>query len=370
MPAMDLNTLFQSDPAAQELGLGFLGQEKQMNQATLAQKLFETERQKQLLPLDIQQRQLANKATEAQIPGMQADSEKRQIDTRFARDTIVPKIQAEMSSLKGKISEAELKEITNAGQAYLQAGPLLDKMPGVVSHAAARQILGNFYRPEFDQVPPEALGQVISYFGEGMVAGQAKYVQQLGLLDRKLGSAERVAETKSAAQIEAARISAAARTRQFNQDVMEAQAALKAKFGNYPQQAAYYKDKARQVAQEAAFTGDEQDKRRLLQMANIYGDMAEEAMHQERLKAIAAQQEANRSKPDVSAFDIPTVTPPAMPPGGPRPSGSGNNPTVAPSGQTPMGSPETFKKAFGAYEPDKYEYRIGPNGQPQRRKKQ
>lgn len=369
MPGIDLSTLFQADPAAQELGLGFLGQEKDMNKARLAQQLFETDKQRQMLPLELQGKQLSNQTAQAQIPGLQAQSEKQQLDTRFSRETLGPKIESELSKYKGQMSDSQLKELTNAGQAYMQAGPLLDRMPGVVTHVAAKQILGNFYRPEFDQIPANALGQVISHFGETMVAAQSKYVQQLGLLGAKNEGAKDVAGINANARVEAARVAAAAKIRGYDNELVQIRE--KAKLGSYPQRASYYIDKAHQLAEEAAFSEDEQVKKALLERAKMFGQIANEAQQMDLAARAAAAQETNKGKPDLGGFGIPTVTPPGQAPGAQVPGmNPGVNPAVAPSGQAPMGSPETFKKAFGAYEPDKYEYRMGPNGQPQRRKKQ
>lgn len=366
MPGIDLNSLFQADPAAQELGLGFLGQEKQMNQANLAHKLFETQKGQATLPLELEQKRLANQTTQAQLPGIAADSESRQIDTRFKKETLAPKIEAELSKLKGQISDSQFKELTNTGQAYMQAGPLLDRMPGVVTHAAAKQILGNFYRPEFDRVPANALGQVISNFGEAMVAAQSKYVQQLGLLGAKNEGAKEVAGINANARVEAARVAAAAKIKQLDSQI--AQIREKAKLGGYPQRASFYIDEAHKLAEEAAFAEDEQIKRALLERAKVFGQIANEAQQMDLAGKAAAAQEANKGKPDLGGFGIPTVTPPGQAPGAQVP---GMNPNVAPSSQAPSGSPETFKKAFGAYEPDKYDYRINPQtGKPQRKPKE
>lgn len=334
MPGIDLSTLFQADPAAQELGLGFLGQEKDMNKARLAQQLFETDKQRQMLPLELQGKQLSNQTAQAQIPGLQAQSEKQQLDTRFSRETLGPKIESELSKYKGQMSDSQLKELTNAGQAYMQAGPLLDRMPGVVTHAAAKQILGNFYRPEFDQIPANALGQVISHFGETMVAAQSKYVQQLGLLGAKNEGAKDVAGINANARVEAARIAAAAKIRGYDNEI--AQIREKAKLGTYPQRASYYIDKAHQLAEEAAFAEDEQIKKALLERAKMFGQIANEAQQVDLAAKAAAAQEANKGKPDLGGFGIPTVTPPGQAPGAQVPGmAPGVNPTVAPSSGSP-----------------------------------
>lgn len=366
---VELNTLFQSDPAAQELGLGFLNHERRLNEANIAQKMFETQKGLATLPYDIESKRLRNETTSAQLPGIRATSGKLEDDARFSRETLGSKIEAELKKYSGQMSDAQLKELTNAGQAYAQAGKLLENLPGPASHAAAKQILGQFYRPEFDQVPPHMLGKVVSFFGDEMINAQDKYVQQLGLLAGKTGSAERIAESKNATTLEAARIAAAAKIRAFDKDIIEAREAAKAKFGNYPQRAGYYISKAIEAAKEAANIEDPDVRKAMLERADLFEQIAQQAHIIDLAKPRQAAEEANRAKPALGAFDIPTVTPPGKTPGEGIVT-PGNNPNVKPSTQTPTGSPELYKKAFGAYEPDVYEYRIGPNGNPQRRKKQ
>lgn len=364
-----MNDLFQQSPVAQAVGLRDIMLQREKLQQDMAKQQQAMDLEKQLFPEKLRQQQLMNQTAEAQIPGIQAQSSIAGDNARFSAETIGKKIDTELSNLKGKIGENELRQLSAAGAAFAQAGGALEGVPYAAAHARAKQLLGSHYMPELDQVSPGALGQVLSMMGEKMQTAGTKFLTTAYGVDKKTESAERIATGKNATEIEKARIAAQARMAQFSKDYEEAKAAAKAKYGGYPQQSGYYSAKALEVAEQAALEGDPEALQSALRMAKVYAQMAEEAKQQEIKKAVAAAVEGNKAKPDINAVGIPTVTPPGAQPGGPNPVLSPNNPSVSPSGQTPMGSPEVFKQAFGAYEPDKYEYRMGPNG-PQRRKKQ
>lgn len=351
----DLSTLFQSDPAAQEIGLKQIGDQRAQAAAQLADMLQATQQKGQMNPLLLKQQELANQTTQAQMPGLEAQSSMLADKANISRSTIPQQLEEAMRKHRTSMTDADFKEIGQTGQAFSQVGEYLSGIPVPARHAAAKQMLGQMYRPEFDNYNPNDLVDTLQQTGKWMNEAAAKFQLQQAGLAQKGANAENVAAINNRGKVEAAKIAADAKIKQYTQEFIE----LKAKFGSYPQQAAFYSNKALEVATTAANVADEQQQRQLLQLANIYGQMANAAQEQEVKKANAAAVEANKAKPDLNPLGIPTVTPP----------GGGNNPAAAPSTQTPMGSPEAFKQAFGTYEPDKYEYRMGPNG-PQRRKKQ
>lgn len=351
---MDLTNLFQSDPAAQELGLKQIGDERAQMAARLQDMLQQTQQRAQVNPLLLKQQELANQTTQAQMPGLEAQSSMQADRANISRSTIGQQLEEAMRKHRTNMTDADFKEIGQTGQAFSQVGEYLSGIPVPARHAAAKQMLGQMYRPEFDNYNPNDLVDTLQQTGKWMNEAATKFqMQQAGIM-AKTGSAERIASEKNAAEIEKAKIAATAKTAQYTKEFIE----LKAKFGNYPQQSAFYNNKALEVAQAMGDASEPEQKAHLREMANVYSQMAHAAQQQEVQKAVAAAIEANKAKPDLNPLGIPTVTPP-----------NGNNPVAAPSTQTPMGSPEAFKQAFGTYEPDKYEYRMGPNG-PQRRKKQ
>ena len=321
MPGIDLNSLFQSDPAAQELGLGFLGQERQMNDAKLAQQLFETEKGRAMLPLDMAGKQASTDFTKSQTTG-------QDITNQYDRQNMHTKLMQNFQNLRKSISENDLAEIENAGKAYTQAGALLEQMPGVATHAAAKQILGQYYRPEFDQIHPTALGTVINNLGYTM--GQMKtfdpeYQLKQKQIDAANESKKYVADRAAQAKIDAANIAARSKVQQLDNEL--AKIREKAKTGSYSQQSGYYTDLAQQAAVQAAQTEDEEAKQALLKRAQVFAQIAEDAKNQEIQKAVAAAIEANRKNIDPNALQggqIRSVTPPGKA-GGPA-QGTKENP--------------------------------------------
>lgn len=307
MPQMDLNSLFQSDPAAQELGLGFLGQEKQLNQANLAQKAFELQKGQAMLPLDMASKKANTTQTETQTKGMV-------IENQFNTQNMRTKLMQQYESLRKSMTDNDYKEIEDAANAYTQGGELLAQLPGVATHAAARQVLGKFYRPEFDQIPPQALGHVISNFGQSMQ--QMKMtdpnIQSKFILGNQKAETERYkADVAAQSKRDVANTVAQTKIKQIDNELRLIQE--KAKLGGYAQQSGYYSNAAQEAAVQAAQTEDEGLKQQLLARAKVFAQIAEDAKNQEIQKAVAAAIEANRKAIDPNAIgqgQIRSVTPP------------------------------------------------------------
>ena len=194
---VDLQTLFQSDPAAQELGLKMIGDQRAQSQADLAASNFKNQRDQQMLPYDLKAAGLKNQIDEARLPQMFALTKKQQLDNQFDEATLDAKIKAELGNFRSKAGKQDLEQITQAGNAYVQAGQMLDLMPGVATHAYAKQLLGQYYHPSFDQVTPAALGQTISLIGKRMVEAQPGYLQKQGLEGLKIEGKNELADKKA-----------------------------------------------------------------------------------------------------------------------------------------------------------------------------
>jgi hypothetical protein len=175
---MDLNTLFQSDPAAQELGLRQIADERAHNKATLEQLMQSMQQKGQMFPEELRARQLGNQATEAQLPGLQAQSSLSQDKASLSRNTMAQQLEEAFAKHKGNMSDAQVKELTNAGQRYGQVGAMLGAIPGPARASAAKQLLGDLYRPEFDQYNPNDLADTVSTLGQWMTETGSKFQLQ------------------------------------------------------------------------------------------------------------------------------------------------------------------------------------------------
>ena len=206
---MDLQTLFQSDPAAQELGLQQFAQEKQRRDAELASLLQRTQQQGEMHPLEMQQRRIGNQMQEAQIPGIQAQNSITQDKASISRNTLPQQLEEAFAKHKGSMSDLQLKELNNAGQRYGQVGALLGNIPGPARAAAAKQLLGDLYRPEFDQYNPNELADTVSTIGEWMTKAGTKFQ----LADQKSDTARALEAEKTRRALELQQLKNAANER-------------------------------------------------------------------------------------------------------------------------------------------------------------
>jgi hypothetical protein len=186
---VDLQTLFQSDPAAQELGLKQFGMDQNINQARLAQMLQEQQQNAQMFPGKLQQQSLQNDQMGAQLPGIRALSSLNEDKANLSRNTMAQQLEAAMKEHKGKMTKADLDELNSTGQIYSQAGALLGAVPGPARKAAAKQILGDKYRPEFDQYDPNDLADTVSTIGKWMTEAGSKYKLETDKIDMKAQAA-------------------------------------------------------------------------------------------------------------------------------------------------------------------------------------
>lgn len=197
MPSFDLNSLFQSDPAAQELGLQMIGDQRSADKASLEQILMKIDQEKQMFPHELRAKQLGNQTQEAQLPGILESNRALKYSNDFNEQTMGPKLQQALSQYKGKMTKEQFDDLVATGNIFTQAGQLLSDIPGLTSHSRAREILKDKYLPEFDQVPPQALGQVIRYMGQNMSQLQPDYVKKANLEGIKIEGKKTVEEEKA-----------------------------------------------------------------------------------------------------------------------------------------------------------------------------
>lgn len=203
---MDLQTLFQSDPAAQELGLQQFAQEKQRRDAELASLLQRTQQQGEMHPLEMQQRRLGNQMQEAQLPGVQAQSSISQDKASLSRSTLPQQLEEAFAKHRTSMSDAQVKELSNAGQRYSQVGALLGTIPGPARAAAAKQLLGDLYRPEFEQYNPNDLADTVSTIGDWMTKAGSKFQLQAAGLDQKSDTARALEAERTKRALEVQRL--------------------------------------------------------------------------------------------------------------------------------------------------------------------
>lgn len=310
--AIDLQTLFQSDPAAQELGLKLIGDDRAQSKASLEQMMMKMDQDRQMFPHKLKEAEVANETGMARLPGIREQGRGLKLQNDFDEQTLAPRIQEALNSYKGKMSKQDFDDLVNTGNIYSQAGQLLFDIPGVASHARAKEILKDKYLPEFDQVPPQALGGVIRYLGQNMVNLQPDFVKKEALEKIK-------GEARTAAEEEKTR--RAMQLAEFKAGVQKqlAEAKAKAVQTKDPKTAREMSNRLFRLAREEQ---DPEKKAVLMEEAEAFNEIA--------FTELSRRADAtNANKPNLPALGIETNPMP------PTPSLPGAQPQTAPPQQTP-----------------------------------
>lgn len=308
---IDLQSLFQSDPAAQELGLKLVGDDRAQSKASLEQLMMKMDQDRQMFPHRLKEAELANETGMARLPGIKEQSRGLKIQNDFDEQTLAPRIQQALSSYKGKLTKDQYDDLINTGNIFTQAGQMLYDIPGVVSHARAKEILKDKYLPEFDQVPPHILGSVIKYLGQNMTKLQPDFVKKEAI--------ERIkGEAKTAAEEEKSR--RAMQLAEFKAGVQKQLAEAKAKAAQTkdPKTAREMSNRLFRLAREEQ---DPDKKAVLMEEAEAFNEIAFTELDR-RAQAAAA------NKPDLGKLGIETNPMP------PAPNLPGAQPQTPPQQQT------------------------------------
>lgn len=302
-----------------------------MSQFENAQQAHDLNRHKTLADMYMQQEKhpLEMQLMGGQARDLHSQADARELKTKFDKETYDPRVKSELSKIAAQLKDDDYK---NAETAIKQA--LMSRDPQ--ERAEAEQMWG--------------MMSEIRKMREEAATKHKNEMEKVRLMEA--GDTERTG-MNNATTLKAARINAAG-GKSSKAPPTEAEIIAK---GGFERAAAYYDAKAF----EAERNGEEQ-------AALVYRAQANKMKTAfERAKTLAGQQRL-QGQPDMGALaDVPTL--PGVTPEGFTPSPQGMQGTVQPEGTPPATNAEIFKKSFGAYEPDKYDYRIGPNGKPQRKLK-
>lgn len=279
----------------------------------------------------IQKAQLANQVTSAQIPGIQAQSQLAQTQAGTAAATQQGNIGAINSGNLTKMSADQASRMSNAGQLFQQTGAMLESLPPVARPAALQQVAQKFgidlsQYPQMSQVPPEQIPQVLSAMGQKIMQSSQGWQQNQAELQNK----KDIAAGNNATEL--------IRTKMTSDANIQKQAMVlqsKEKLANLNQIEAQLVQKQAQ----GMLTPDE--KTTLNQIR--------------QQQAIVRQNLTNAGVLTGQLGGIPTAVPEAQ-----AGSVSDGAPTGVPIPTAGGAIPELAQKAFGNFEPDKYDYRINP----------
>jgi hypothetical protein len=308
----DLNAMFGNmSMLPAQLGMQQWNQAQQNEEANMAAALQNLAFNEEMNPLKVREKGLTNMGLEADLPGKQATSSLLQDKAKVSRDTLGLQLDAESAKLLEAISADEAKQIENMFQKMAYSNDPVQRQIGIQGLEFSKTVLQEKTKQKY-----------MSDRQEGLERIRGKNQKELMQMQIDAGRFKKGGGNIKTAEQALANAKSARERHQMLIDLAT-------------------------VAQQ---DGNDQ----------LYES------YMARAEAVRPQAEAEIKNlsprpgdPALDKLNIPTNP----------------NLTITPPGkerateQTQLGSPETYKKAFGTYEPNKYEYRMGPNGVPQRRLK-
>jgi hypothetical protein len=312
--------------------------DKQMAAEDLKAKQLANQNTATMNPLNAQFRQGQIAEQQAQLPGIVGDSQVKASAGQTEAATTGAKIAQRLSSLSNQVGVDKMQALGREGEIALKAAQVLKQYPPShhkeVLSQAMQAFGGDPNSPLIAGVmkmPDAEVQKSLEALGTGMSMASSDYMQKSALQDSQNKSHERIADTNAAAQIYTAKINAASR-----ESAAKARASA-VKHMNSDQAFNYLAS-----IPDSERTPDEQawmekvSKQRLAERAAGANAVAPTVLNQATPTQNALNTASQITNPQASA---------------PPPSADVGN---------------MAKQAWGAYEPDKYQYRVGPNGKLQR----
>jgi hypothetical protein len=357
----DLTSLMQIAPTT---AAGFMGINQANNEAMdsmklrelselIAQRQAESQRTSELHPLKVQQQQLTNrKMDEVEIPSGLADLQKKGMDNQFQQDTLRSKTDAtnfdndekifnKIAAQYGQISN-ELKQSGAQGVAMHDAFRRSLEQRGVYGQLAEK-LLKNFA-----QIPADKLPMVLEEMYKYQVQNDPKHLQKMEHegLEQK-GATDRT-RIQANASIQRAGMNKTA-------PVAGLQGELQAEIKSAKGDPAKVYGILNRYALKAVQAGNTEMAQNLIKEA-------------ETLKAQVEAKYNARGAGQIQVPGMATTPPVSVAP--PNPFGESPGQGGTPRPQEPSTEiAQKAQQAWGSYDPQRYEYRVGPNGKLQRKEK-
>jgi hypothetical protein len=357
----DLNELFKVAPGTAAFMTGQnqrqATEEKALKQQQLMQIIADLQQKHQqsadLHPYEVESKSLANIGEQAKIPGYAADSSLKGTTAAKAAGTLSSDIAAGISNNEETVSKNKSARQTRLGNVFYSMGPELEGQPAAVRAAYALEKLqglgmkpddpfGQRFTKYLQNTPAEELPAKLTAIGRRMIEESEKYRGEMDKQTSVNTSHEKVAAGNNATSIRVAELNNEARLqiqRLKDQQGATMNALLKSR--NY----------AGAAAVATAMAMSETDPAQKLKLEEYAKMMAAQDLASKQAGATAT---GKIDTPELSGLpQVPTKNPMA---------GLGGEaaPTATPI--APGGPPVHVQaqQAFGAYEPDKYDYGINP----------
>jgi hypothetical protein len=212
-------------------------QSEQLKQRELAE-LIRAKQQEQMFnaqkhPYELEKLGLANRTTEATLPGVAADSLKKGLEAQITQQTMPGAVAKTNSDNRNAVGKNAHEEYERTRQVFLTAGPQLSTVPPPMRAQALHQIFAanqiDPNRPEVQQMlqlaqqNPEKFPQIIQMIGERLgaqaqamspQARSAESVARIGAAERRYAAdaQERAAKYTADRSLEGRKAAAAAKT--------------------------------------------------------------------------------------------------------------------------------------------------------------
>lgn len=357
----DLSSLFQYAPALAYGQLGDMQRVANQNNQALQQAFQNQENfNQQKRPLDLQSLHAATGETNARGALIGAQARNQNLAGDFTQATQPGAIGVTNAQNKTKLSDEDIKQLENTGDLYRQAAAAsaLETTPWGRAAAAKKVLSAHLTQgPELDQFLMKHADNLPQYLADlgGNIYGASRSARDAAT---KQEAEQKRAETLVGGQKEVASIGA-----QSRENVADTNKSAKLQ-GILDKASTDQKNRGAALAAQANAETDPQRKADLYRQADIanaiYAHSQEIAAQARNETGIAASQLIGTATPPKSP--LPSAAPQLEQP---QQSQSGK-PVETQGMQSPT---DMIRKAFGEYNPDQYDYRIGPNGQPQRKKK-
>lgn len=301
------------------------------NDAANQQQQLENEKAQAALPFVGPRAQADLAAVQANTGETQARTQGLGLANQFTQQTQPGKVAATNTGNAALQTAEQAKNLGSIGQIAGQVAGMMDGVPPPARPAAFAQVLKS-YGVDASHLPQEFLTgdpDLLRNFSQKAIQASAEFQTQTGIQEQKNQGSLAVAQTGAESRVRTAELNAQAR-----QQVAEIN-----------RQAKIQSQTFEQAAVEAEKRGDHAGAQKFYQAA-------------QNIRQYAAQTTAS-----LIGQNVPN---PGF--GG----GEGGAPSSGGGQPAPAAGPalnEAAKASFGAYEPDKYDYRVGPNGNLQRKPK-
>lgn len=281
-------------------------------------------------PQKVRKASLDNDISAAQLPGILAQSGMAQRKNSNEEATNDSHLESLLSEYKTKLTKDHVDQIGNTGSAMIGMAENVWSNPVGAAQRAKAQFqqmgIGDMWNPKWDTMKPDELAMQLSEHGKGLRGAVPKLYDALATAGAKGDASMGIQGLKNEGAADVARIAADAKL-----------AAVKMKADMQPKKGETMSQYEARITQAAHSEDPEEAKHGAMALADLY--------KQQIQKAAASANVGDNLKRDVLGM-----------------------PNEAP--QTATSESETFRSAWpGEYNPQAYEYRMGPNGKPQRRKK-